>query len=63
MLPVGARSFSSHATVGGGGDIAANYELFRNFTVLANSFWSDGGAHYLVGTGPQLVNAPERGWN
>ena len=26
--------------------------------VLANAFWSDGGAHYLVATGPQLVVRP-----
>src|SRR5271155_1567232 len=58
VLPVGGKSFSSHSTVGGGGDIATNYELFRNFTLLANAFWSDGGAHYLVGTGPQLVIRP-----
>ena len=57
-LPVGGTSFSSHSTVGGGGDIATNFELFRNFTLLANAFWSDGGAHYLVGTGPQLVIRP-----
>lgn len=58
VLPVGGTSFSSHSTVGGGGDIATNFELFRNFTLLANAFWSDGGAHYLVGTGPQLVIRP-----
>jgi len=27
--------------------------------VLANAFWSDGGAHYLVATGPQLVVRPD----
>jgi hypothetical protein len=58
VLPVGGASFSSHSTVGGGGDLATNFELFRNFTLLANAFWSDGGAHYLVGTGPQLVIRP-----
>ena len=58
VRPIGGKSFSSHSTVGGGGQIATNYELFRNFTLLANAFWSDGGAHYLVGTGPQLVIRP-----
>lgn len=58
VMPIGGTSFSSHSTVGGGGDIATNYELFRNFTLLANVFWSDGGAHYLVGAGPQLVVRP-----
>jgi hypothetical protein len=58
VVPNGGKSFSSHSTLGGGGQIATNYELFRNFTLLANAFWSDGGAHYLVGTGPQLVIRP-----
>ena len=30
----------------------------NKLVVLANAFWSDGGAHYLVGTGPQLVVRP-----
>jgi hypothetical protein len=58
VMPIGGTSFSSHSAVGGGGDIATNYELFRNFTLLANAFWSDGGAHYLVGAGPQFVVRP-----
>ena len=44
--------------VGGGGEIAMNYEVLPKLTLLANGFWSDGGAHYLVGTGPQLVVRP-----
>jgi hypothetical protein len=51
-------SFSSHKAIGGGGTIATNYEIFRNFLFLGNVFWSDGGAHYLVGTGPQVVVRP-----
>ena len=27
--------------------------------ILGNAFWSDGGAHYLVGTAPQLVVRPD----
>ncbi len=51
-------SFTKHRAVGGGGSIAANYEFSPNFRILANAFWSDGGAHYLVGTGPQVVIRP-----
>jgi hypothetical protein len=58
VKPVGEDSFKRHSTVGGGGQVAANYELFPKFTLLANVFWSDGGAHYLVATGPQLVVRP-----
>lgn len=58
VMPVAGTSFKSHTVVGGGGQIAANYELFRKFLLLGNAFWSDGGAHYLVGTGPQVVIRP-----
>jgi len=59
VTPVGSSSFESHKAFGGGGQVAANYELVRNkLVVLANAFWSDGGAHYLVGTGPELVVRP-----
>jgi hypothetical protein len=58
MFPAGSASFSPHTVVGGGGQVASNFELFRNFLLLANAFWSDGGAHYLVGTGPQVVLRP-----
>jgi hypothetical protein len=59
VLPTGSTDFRSHKAFGGGGTIAGNYELVPNKLVfLANVFWSDGGAHYLVGTGPQLVVRP-----
>ena len=58
-MPIGSTSFRTHSTVGGGGQIAANYEVLPKLTLLANAFWSDGGAHYLVGTGPQLVVRPD----
>jgi hypothetical protein len=59
VKPIGASSFTTRRAVGGGGQIAANYELLPKLTLLANAFWSDGGAHYLVGTGPQLVVRPD----
>jgi hypothetical protein len=58
VKPVGENSFTTHSVVGGGGQIAANYELHRKLTLLGNAFWSYGGAHYLVATGPQLVVRP-----
>ncbi len=58
-MPVGSTTFRTHSVIGGGGGIAANYELVpHKLVVLANAFWSDGGAHYLVATGPQLVIRP-----
>jgi hypothetical protein len=59
VMPSGSASFKTHTTTGGGGQVASNYELIRDKLVfLANAFWSDGGAHYLVATGPQLVVRP-----
>jgi hypothetical protein len=51
-------SSESHRAVGGGGSLAASYEFSHTFRILANAFWSDGGAHYLVGTGPEVVIRP-----
>lgn len=45
---------TSHAT-GGGGSVNMNLELFKNFRLIANSFFSDGGGRYLLGSGPDLV--------
>src|SRR6202167_1664670 len=59
VTPVGSTEFRTHTTFGGGGQFATNYDLLPNKLVfLANVFWSDGGAHYLVGTGPELVVRP-----
>lgn len=59
VLPTGSTAFRLRTTFGGGGTVAGNYELLPNKLVfLANAFWSDGGAHYMVGTGPQLVVRP-----
>jgi hypothetical protein len=59
VIRSGSTASTSHSAFGGGAQIAANYELVRNkLVVLANGFWSDGGAHYLVATGPQLVVRP-----
>jgi|HubBroStandDraft_6_1064221.scaffolds.fasta_scaffold00334_20 hypothetical protein len=58
VIPVGSTSFNKHNTYGGGGEVAANYELRPKLLLLGNAFWSDGGAHYLVATGPELVVRP-----
>ncbi len=59
-IPTGSTVYNSHSAYGGGGQFATNYELVRDkLVVLANVYWSDGGAHYLVGTGPELVVRPD----
>jgi len=60
VIPDGSTVFQKHTAFGGGGQFATNYELIPNrLVLLANVFWSDGGAHYLVGTGPELVVRPD----
>lgn len=58
VKPIGENSFETRRAVGGGGSIAGNFEFSPNFRILANAFWSDGGAHYLVATGPEVVIRP-----
>src|SRR5271156_5193150 len=59
VIPKGGTTFASHSAVGGGGSVATNFELFKNFLFLGNAFWSDGGGRYLVADGPQLVIRPD----
>jgi hypothetical protein len=60
VAPIGSTVFDTHKSYGGGGQFATNYELLPNkLVLLANVFWSDGGAQYLVGTGPELVVRPD----
>jgi len=42
-------------TTGGGGSINANLELFKNFHLIANTFWSDGGGRYIFQLGPDFA--------
>jgi hypothetical protein len=64
VMPTGSTFFKTHSAVGGGGQIAGNYELLPNkLVLLGNVFWSDGGAHYLVGTGPEFVVRPNPAGN
>ena len=58
IKPLNGTSFINHHVAGGGGAIAASYEVSPNLRFLGNAFWSDGGAHYLVGTGPEAVIRP-----
>src|SRR5213596_311078 len=38
--------------VGGGGSINANVEVVKNFRLVTNNYWSDGGGRYLFGQVP-----------
>jgi hypothetical protein len=40
---------------GFGGSINMNLELVKNLHLIANTFWSDGGGVYIIGSGPDIV--------
>jgi hypothetical protein len=43
---------------GGGGSINLNFQLIKNLTLIANSFYSYGGGRYLGGLGPDAIVKP-----
>jgi hypothetical protein len=43
---------------GGGGSINLNLQLIRNLTLIADSFYSDGGGRYSEGLGPDAIVKP-----
>jgi hypothetical protein len=45
----------TNRATGGGGSVNMNLELVKNFKLIANSFFSDGGGRYLLGSGPDLI--------
>ena len=50
--PVTGQHFTK---AGGGFSVNANLALTKNFRVLTNNFWSDGGGRYLFGNAPDVV--------
>ena len=42
-------------TAGGGGSVNGNFEAVKNFRVITNNYWSDGGGRYLFGVAPDLI--------
>jgi hypothetical protein len=48
-------SGSTSMSTGGGGSVNLNLEMFKNFHLIANSFWSDGGGRYIFGLGPDVI--------
>jgi hypothetical protein len=41
--------------LGVGGSLNFNLELVKNFRLIGNTFWSDGGGVYIIGSGPDIV--------
>jgi hypothetical protein len=40
---------------GGGGSVNGNVEVFKNFRLVSNNYWSDGGGRYLFGVAPNFI--------
>lgn len=40
---------------GGGGSINSNIEIVKNFRLIENAYWSDGGGRYLFGQVPDVI--------
>ncbi len=58
ILPVGGTSFNSHSKVGGGVLGGVNFELAKNFHLVANGMWGTGIGRYMIGSGPDAVVFP-----
>ena len=52
---VAGAGFKKHSMFGGGLMGAFNYELIKNFRVLAQGMWGPGVGRYLIAMGPQAV--------
>ncbi len=50
--PLNGQHYSAN---GIGGEANLNFELFKNFRLIANTFWSDGGGRYVFGQAPDLI--------
>ena len=50
--PVNGQHFSA---AGFGGSINANVEVVKNFRLISNNYWSDGGGRYMFGEAPDFI--------
>ena len=50
--PVTQQHFTK---VGGGTSLNLNWEVVKNFRLVSNNFWSDGGGRYLFGEAPDAI--------
>jgi hypothetical protein len=49
----------TNTITGAGGSINLNFQLIKNLTLIANSFYSDGGGRYIFGLGPDAIVKPD----
>jgi len=51
----GLPNFAPHTKAGGGGSVNLNIEVFKNFRLLTNNFYSNGGGRYIFGQAPDFI--------
>jgi hypothetical protein len=55
-ITTGTPASGQYSTkAGAGGAINGNFEIVKNFRLITNNYWSDGGGRYLFGQAPDLV--------
>jgi uncharacterized coiled-coil protein SlyX len=58
VQPAGFTTFQTHSSIGAGGMGGFNFELFKNFRVLAYGVYGNGVGRYFNALGPQFVVSP-----
>jgi hypothetical protein len=53
--PATSPAFKTFSKAGGGGSANLNFELFKNFRIVTNNFWSSGGGRYIFGQAPDFI--------
>jgi hypothetical protein len=49
----------TNTITGGGGGVNANFEVLKNFHLIANTFYGDGVGRYIGGLGPDVIVKPD----
>ena len=53
--PATNPAFKTFTKAGFGGSANLNFEVVKNFRLITNNFWSDGGGRYIFGQAPDFV--------
>ncbi len=53
------NTVSTFTKEGGGGAVNGNFEVIKNFRLISNNYWSDGGGRYLFGQAPDVAIRPD----
>jgi hypothetical protein len=53
--PASTPAFQTDSKTGGGGSVNLNFAVTKNFRLLTNNFYSDGGGRYIFGQAPDFI--------